>query len=592
MNQPQTPEMSGSRYKFLGYGLLSIVVITAVAYCNTLNIPLYLDDQSNLITNPAARDIGEAFSKMLAPRGVTVFTFACNYVFSNANLSTYHLVNILIHMGAGGLSLLLLRRIFPDRLCLALFGALLFVVHPLQTQAVNYTVQRMTVLSAFFSLLALYLFIRGREALAVGMTFRDSRHLGWYLGAIVAGGLAVFSKENAVVLPLLLLLFEKLFPSKPEQGWRPLLIYIAPFLLVPVVAAAVYYFLPLLTGKTLVNYAKLDSLEGNTPFRYLLTQFSVLWIYIRLLFLPYGQALEYSYPITKALEVKTLAGVLGLVGILGLAWRWGRRQPVMAFGILWFFIAISVESSIIPLDPVNEHRLYLPMFGFVALLAALLGNIRMFRVQLTVMGLIILTMAGLTLQRNALWNDSIAFYRDNLVQWPQSERAHIALGSRLIKAGNMTEGEAILKRGLELSPRLPTGYFALKEVYLEAGRIDEAIEVLKTGIRFRPDYAAYYNDLAFLYTRKGNLDLAISLLKKSIELDPGVAAAYFNLAQMQMVMGDLPQTESLLRKSLQLDNRNADAHELLANILLTQERVSEATQESDFAAKLRIIKQK
>lgn len=592
MAPQQTPVPPVPRRTFLAYGFLALVVVAAIIYGNTLHIPLYLDDQWHLVNNPAARDIGTALRRIFTPRGVTIFTFACNYVFSNGNLFTYHLVNIFIHIAAGGLSLVILTRIFPERLWLALFGALLFVLHPLQTQAVNYTVQRMTILSAFFSLLALYLFIRGREALAAGIAFRDLRHLSWYLGALAAGGLAFFSKENAVVLPLLLLLFEKSFPAKPEQGWRPLLNYLAPFVLIPVVAAVMYYAAPLLTAQNLVNNAKLESLEGNTPFHYLLTQFSVLWLYIRLLFIPYGQALEYSYPLTNVLGFKAIVGALGLAGLFGLACYWRRKRPVFAFGILWFFIALAVESSIIPLDPVYEHRLYLPMLGFAAVAAALLEQLRGVRVQLAVAGLVIVTLALLTLQRNQLWNDPIAFYRDNLVQWPQSERAHVALGMKLIKAGDMAEGEALIKRGLELSPRMPSGYFALKDAYLAAGRIDAAIDILKTAIRFRPDYAAYYNDLAFLYSQKGNLELSISLLKKSIELDPGIAAAYFNLAQMQMVLGDMAETEVLVRKSLQLDPGNADAHELLANILSAQERYVEAAQESDLASQLRISKPK
>ncbi len=552
---------------FSPYALLCLVGV--LLYAHTLQAPFYLDDNHAIVGNPQIKDLHLALQGVLSRRGLASLTLAVNYRFGELQVAGYHLVNIAIHLGASCLVLLLMRRIFPGRHRLQLFGALLFAAHPLQTQGVTYIVQRMTSLSALLFLLALYAFARAGEARAAGAAIGERRHLCWYAGALMAGGLAILAKEIAVVLPLALLLFARLFSPVRDRRWRPVLIYIAPFAVFPILAVVCYLLWPLAASQsmnTTGHSGLLRSMQGNSPLNYLATQCSVLWIYLRMFFVPYGQALDHGYPVAREwLTLQTAAGFCGLAGLGALAWRLRRVEPAASFAIGWFFITLTVESSIIPLDPLFEHRLYLPLFGLSVGAAALLARFPRPAWQAGVGLAVLLALSFLTWQRNALWNDPVAFYEDNLRVAPDNERVYYNLGQEYIVAGRLDEGERMIRESIALNPRRHFGYAALKELYLLQDRLDEAIGMLHYGVDHVEEKGPLYNELAFVYGKKGDFDMAIRMLQRAIEVAPQVPETYFNLAQMLMFAGDPGQVERYLHKTLELDPRHAGALEMLGN---------------------------
>lgn len=549
-----------------------IVLVSCLLYGHTLEAPFYLDDAGSIYDNKTVKDLGKAFGGIFGQRGLATLTFALNYHFGGTNVVGYHLVNIAIHLACACLVYLLLRRVFPGRSLPPLFGALLFVAHPLQTQAVTYLVQRMTSLSALLFLLAMYLYVLAREKLAAGISFRTPSHLSCYVGAMLAGGAAVLVKENAVVLPLALLLFTWLCAPAEARAWRPLLRYLAPFLIFPALAIGGYLLVPFLSAPkfdTMGFSRHLRSMEGNSPLHYLATQCSVLWIYLRMLFLPYGQALDHAYPVSRELvTLKSVAGGGGLVGLMGLAWWLRRRQPAVAFAVAWFFLTLAVESSIIPLDPLFEHRLYLPMFGLAVLSATLLERLPGVRWQFGAVVLVIVPLAVLTWQRNALWTDPIAFYEQNLQVSPDNERVYFNLSQEYLKAGDFERGEFLIRESIAMNPARHFGYVSLKEVYLAQERLDEAIGMLQYGIdHVDPKYRGQLlNDLAFVYGRKGDFDRAIATLHEAIAASPEVPAPYYNMAQMLMFAGREELIEAYLLKTLELDPNHADARQMLESM--------------------------
>lgn len=556
--------------RYLPFLLIGVAV--AALYAHTLHVPFYLDDHYAIAEHPLVKNLGAAFGKVFACRGLSLLTFALNYHFNGLNVVGYHLVNIVIHVGSGWMSLLLLRRIFPQRPWLQLFGALLFVAHPLQTQGVTYLAQRMASLSALLLLSAVYLFTRAREFLAAGGQIRDREHLCWYAAALLTGGLAILAKENAVVLPVALVLFTRSFHASEESRWRPLLTYSAPFAVFPLLAVMAYFVWPLMTSQslnTLHDSALMSSMEGNTPLHYLATQCSVLWIYIRMFFLPYGQALDHGYPVARELlSLRSVAGGLGLVGVGVFGWWLRRRQPTIAFGIGWFFLTLAIESSVIPLDPLFEHRLYLPMFGLSACATALLAMIPRQAWRIGAGIAVILTLSILTWRRNALWNDPIAFTEDNLRVTPHNERVCFNLGEKYLEAGRLQEGEMLIRKSLEMNPRPYFGYQALKGLYLAQGRIDEAIAMLQYGIqRVDAEKRGFlYNEMALLFGKKGEFQTAITVLLQAIAADPNLEAPYYNMAQMALLAGNRDLALQSLNRALQINPHYKDARDLLNNI--------------------------
>lgn len=572
--------------------LMLLAAAAAALYGHTLNAPFYMDDYPAIVDNPQARHPLPALQALLDRRGVATLSFALNYRFGGLDLPGYHLVNIALHLCCAWLVYLLLKRIFPGRPFFPGLGAMLFIAHPLQTQAVTYVVQRMTSLCALLFLLSLYLYARARERLAAGGSFRCPVHLTFYLLSLATAALAVYTKEIALVLPAALLLFERFF-LPGDRPWRTVLLYLLPFCAVPLVFFAQHLLLPLMAGETLLavsNTEKLVSLQGNSPVRYLVTEFSVLWIYLRLLFLPYGQALDHGYPVVKSLlSLKSLAGFLGLAGLGWFAFVLRKREPPVAFGIAWFFLALAVESSIIPLDPLFEHRLYLPMFGFVVLLLGLATKVPGRQATLVGLCALVLCYGVLTWQRNQLWNDPVALYEDNLRRAPQVERIHVNLAVAYLDRGRLPEAEALLRRALALNPNLDDIYVNLSKIFFRQAyqqSLSDSLAVLQEGMRRNPDSEKIYNNIAGVYLKIRDFDKAIQYLNQALALNPHYAQAYTNLGAAYAGLNRWEEAERYHRRAIEESPEYASAHYNLGMALHARGKLAEALEEFRVATRL------
>ncbi|MBW1677892.1 MAG: hypothetical protein JRJ79_15150, partial [Deltaproteobacteria bacterium] len=386
-----------------------IALVSFIIYSNTLNSPFVFDDINNIVENTKAGDLGYYLSKTLnGTRSFVNATFAINYHFNQLNVTGYHLVNIIIHVIAGFLVYLLAVLTFRTPLLkdhplqayariLPVCSALLFVAHPVQTQAVTYIIQRYASMAAMFYLMAMVCFIKARLIYLQDRRFWASKHLLYYGLSFTAGFLAASSKETAATLPVMILLYEYTFIETSLRAWQKRLLYLLPLLLlglkIPFHVIS-HLFMPDAMGIKSFNPdvkfagASLSELlsvgKGKDPAltrtTYLFTQFNVLWTYIRLLILPINQNLDYDYPLYTSLwQFPTPFSLIGLLLLLGSAIFIFRKHRLIAFSILWFFITLSVESSVIPIiDYIFEHRLYLPSVGYAFILPALIFQLKIY----------------------------------------------------------------------------------------------------------------------------------------------------------------------------------------------------------------------
>ena len=514
-----------------------IVLVTALLYAHTLQVPFYLDDVPALVDNPRLRDLGAAFRDIFGQRGLTNLTFALNYRLTGWELAPLHAVNIVLHAGCGLLAWQLLRRLLGNSRWLPLLGALLLVAHPLQTQGVTYLVQRATTLGTFLFLLAFLLYLRARDQLAAGLAFSSPTVLRPYLGALLAGACAVLAKENTVTLPLLLLAYDRLFPLPAAANRRPNRLTALPFFAVPLAVAAAVLLGPLLQGEVQVRGQDLHAFRWDDALRYLFTQFTVIWVYLRMLLIPCGQALIHNYPLADTLlSGWILLGLGGLLTLAGLGWHLRRRRPLVALGIAWFFLGLAVESSLIPLDPLFEHRLHLPMFGFLLVvldgMAALVGE-----KKTVLLGAVALLLClPLTWQRNALWHEPIAFYRENLrilqengriptAEAPGGSDLRYDLGLALAKAGRLDEATEKFREVLAANPGHQDARVSLGIALALNHRHDEALVAYETVLRDNPGHflAHYHRGNSLLQTER--TAEAIAAYARAVELNPESADA-------------------------------------------------------------------
>jgi len=376
-----------------------IFLLSLFAYSRTFNGEFQFDDDISVIENPYVNGASKFSWPNLADRirngtrPFTTITFALNYQMGGSDVRWYHITNFLIHLFNGILIFYLVlltmrspKLLAPDQrraLPVALISAAIFLLHPIQTQAVSYISQRYESLASLFYLLSLVAYIKARltpsltlpprgggmggGATAVPYTTHATRYT-LYAISIISGILALGSKEIAITIPVVIMLYEFYFFED-----RPFLKRIT--------GPGVFIILSLIAGVfMLIGFSRgIDagfSVRTFTPWEYLLTQFRALTVYIRLLFLPINQNLDYDFRISKSLlEIDTFLSLLFILILIAAAIISFRRWRLGSFFILWFFIILAPTSSIIPIiDPIFEHRVYLASAGIFIIVSDMLSR--------------------------------------------------------------------------------------------------------------------------------------------------------------------------------------------------------------------------
>ncbi|GAB4486915.1 MAG: hypothetical protein OHK006_15330 [Thermodesulfovibrionales bacterium] len=350
--------------------IFSIVLVCSLAgavYANTFSSPFHFDDFHSIVENYSLHRFDLSQILKTSSRPVLDLTFALNYRFGKLDVFGYHLVNLFLHMANGVMLFFLLRYLVrtdgESSLRIPLSAALIFVAHPVQTQAVTYIVSRSSVLATTFYLLAILLFFRG-----YGNRENVSRAgWPWLAGAFLSACLGMATKQEAATLPLMLVIADYYFIAGGD--WRAMKSRAYAHLIMCASLAVVAYvsFSPIVSSMSF-DYAQGVSspqAEPVTPFQYFLTQLHVIPYYLRLLLLPVNQNLDYDWPVVRSVDAPTALFFLLLAGLIAAGIRLFRSRRLVSFGIIWFFVTLSVTSSFFVIyDVIFEHRLYLPSAGF------------------------------------------------------------------------------------------------------------------------------------------------------------------------------------------------------------------------------------
>ncbi|MBI5196788.1 MAG: tetratricopeptide repeat protein [Nitrospirae bacterium] len=667
--------------------LLIIVLAGVFIYSNTFNSPFIFDDEYYIVSNPAITTprffiniskletiiMNEQVKHFFHTRFITFFTFMLNYQLHGLDVTGYHIVNLTIHLlnallvywlvvltmqtaffrvrgqnsekaisseqlavsnklTANRYPLTAGISLFPTSYSLlALFSALLFVAHPLQTQAVTYIVQRFTSLATLFYLLSLVLYIKWRiqksefrsqnseeaissEQLAVSNKLTANCYL-LYTASLVSAVLAMKTKEIAFTLPIIITLYEfsffmlnterKIPPHPPltKGGWGDFYSSrIAPaYRTGRHHASRFLYLLPFLLTMLIIPLSlmgvndRMDNLaedlneitkSGTSMSRwdYLFTEFRVIVTYIRLLFLPVNQNLDYDYPIyTSFLNPNVFLSFLFLLSIFGLgvymfycsknpppSLPTGQAGPfdkggikggcslftvhcsrITAFGISWFFITLSVESSIIPItDVIFEHRVYLPSIGLIIAFVsavfyafsrithhACLPDRQALRITVLLLAAILIVFSIAAYQRNAVWQDRIRFWEDVAGKSPNKARTHNNLGLAYVDKGLYEEAIKKYQIAVKLKPDYAEAYDNLGMAYEEQGLYEEAIKEYQTAVKINPLFDLAHNDLGVVYGKLGLYEEAIKEYQIAVKINPDNALAYDNLQLIYKKLG-------------------------------------------------------
>lgn len=569
-----------------------VLLLGGGAYSNTFDVPFHFDDYLHIADSTRAAGLRAFFSGPPSPsRLLAHLSFALNGDLGGRALLGFHLVNLVIHLGAalavGALTTAVIVRVSrcdPEGVRWARWGgtfaALLFVAHPVQTQAVTYIVQRMTSMAALFVLAAVLVHLRSLD-----LPWGPRRAALATLGAGLTAA-ACLTKENAVVLPALVLLVDGFVAkgSVRERAAR-----VAPYFGAAILAAALLLAPGSGVATVQREFREWGGAESTDRIIYLLTQPSVVLTYLRLLLVPVGLNFDYDYPaVTSWANARFLASAAALMVIVlaaaAGALRWGSARPLARLGLLatgWFAIALSVESSIIPLsDLINEHRLYLPSVGPIVALgatvaAALSRAGSAGRVRLVAACAVLLALLGAaTWRRNELWRDPRALWGDVVAKSPGKGRPYAWLARSHWERGEFAEALEILEGAARLPRRDPHVLLALGNLRVKMGQPTQAVEAYrKVEALGAGGFPGVQHGLGLALLDLGRTAEACASFERELRAFPSSRPARENVANCRFVRGD---ARGALAEWTLLASEPDAAPETLFNLALAHATVGDA----------------
>jgi hypothetical protein len=554
-----------------------VLLIGIIAYSNSLNAPFQFDD-SNI--SDKAKLLSRAH--LATARQVVDFSFLLNHYIHGKDVFGFHLFNLFIHLCTAVttyyLSFNAIRALVgsnhedsEESLFVTRFipfaTALLFVCHPIQTESVTYIVQRYTSLATLFYLLSTLMFIRAR----ICHNNDANSYKTWLYGSIslLSGMLAMRSKEIAFTLPFMLAVVEMfLFQGKLLRNRIFLSALIALLLIIPAQQILRHGF----TGINDLFYSiSRGTREELTYSRtdYLITEFRVVVTYLRLMFFPVNQNLDYDYPLQKIFFTPAviLSLMLHISIVLSSIFMFFKSRSMFksrklyigtclrlcSLGIVWFYLALSVESSFIPiLDVIFEHRLYLPSVGFFLSVTSgavlvLYGGRTSRKAAWLALALICLIFTTATIRRNVVWGDELRLWEDTARKSPNKIRVLNNLGAFSISKFRPEKAILPLLRVLEIQPGYTESInnigLLLDHVPQVAGRYNSGKKYMTPNRildvrQIDPWFANSRNNLGLAYMLTGNPQKALAYFEQSVSLEQKEEAPWLNLALLSMQLGN------------------------------------------------------
>ena len=458
-------------------------------------------------------------------RPVVTLSYFLDYSLWKLNPFGYHLTSLILHMINALLVYFLANLLIKNRQA-ALLGALLFALHPVNSEAVNVIAFREDLLAFLFYLFSFLLYLKSNSG-------GQGRNLWLYLLSLASFFLALFSKETAVTLPLVIILYDCYFSG----GGREILVrfkqrYLGYFGVL-FFYIWVRFFLITNTTEPALGYL------GGSFYTNFLTMSRVAGEYIKWMIFPAGISAipsNQSYLVSGSLfSPAVLFSVALIIASFAVIIKTYKSSKEISFFMLWFFLALLPVSNIVPIpNYIASRYLYLPAAGFCFLVAVLLNKTAALRVFSSGLAIIILiSYSGIAFISNFTWRNNLVFYSKMAREFPENALAHLDLGDAFKKRGLPDRAISEYKTAISLNPALVEAYNNLGATLGDTGRHKEAIECFMQGLEIAPDYLKLYDNLAVTYTRIKEWGQARKSWEKTLQIDPQYKTAIENLRKLK-----------------------------------------------------------
>lgn len=468
-----------------------------MVYLNALHTPFQFNDHFVVVNDPSIRDLSNLRHELpKSLRSLTKLSYALNYAFGELNPSGYHLVNLWFHLATTLEVFYLASKILPNSA--PFWVALLFTVHPIQTETVTYIAGRSNVMMGFFYLSGLIAAIQGLSLWPANEKSRW-KAAAWFGIALLSYLLAVASKEAAITLPLLVIAYDLYFLRKDNRlrQVRNLLYVISGLLVVGIFGALMFhprYF------QLLRNI--LDMLLARPPGTHLMTQSVTTVTLVGRFLLPIHLNIDPDFQMVSALDLSAIFALLLLSSAIVIGLLLFRRVPVLSLALAWFFITLLPHLLLPRSDFISERHLYLPSVGLLTGLIYLVFKIRWKIVTLPVLGGIALLLGIGTIHRNQIYADETTFWLDTVSKSPNKGRPHNNLGYTYLKEGDLNNAAREFERALQINPSYKKASLNLGYVYLLRGDVEKARQVYLRALAFDPASADLQKALSQLSAKQ------------------------------------------------------------------------------------------
>ena len=575
----------------MGFAIGLVVIATIIVYHNSLKAPFIFDDMAKIVNNPDIQQLSNLKTKLIykysennkvferndPSRPLVYLTFTLNYYFGKLNPFGYHLFNLIIHIFNAILVFFLAKKIISGiyekgstplenvnnkvggKPCGASGGSkspfcnnvrelysltgltlfpflvsLLFAIHPINTNTVTYIFSRSDLLATFFYISSLLLFIKATDKnLSIFKSFNSL-----YILSLICFILAIFSKQIAVTLPAIILIYDYIFlneykVSKVIEKKN----YHIPYWLLFIGYLAFRYFY-------LGGIGDIEAESTWNRYSYLIIQPYIILRYLKMLLIPTGLSIDHIINPVKLYELKTIISFIFIIVVFLSSYIVYRKKTniskLILFSILWFFIILSPTSSIFPTtSPLVENRLYLSGIGFFIIFVIIYFTIfkssKFSNFAIFPICIYILLLGYGTMKRNHLFQNPILLWQDVIIKYPNSEDARNNLGILLFNLKRYEEAEKEYKEAIKINPNNSESHYNLGVLLYSQKRYEEAEREYKESIKINPTHSEAHNNYGALLFGLCKYGEAENEFKYAISINPYYIEAHNNLGSIYLV---------------------------------------------------------
>jgi tetratricopeptide (TPR) repeat protein len=499
-------------------------------------------------------------------RPVVTLTYFLDYAIWGLNPFGYHLTNLVIHLASAVLLYLFIFLILKD-VIVAFFSGVIFSIHPINIEAVNVISYREDLLIVLFMLLSFIAFIYYKKQ-------RYLKKIFLYYLSILFFGLALFSKEMALTLPVLIILYDFYFEfnGSIKKILANLKSRYFGFIVLIIIYLYVNFVLFANPEETKISY------PGGSFYTNILTMAVVFSDYICSFWFPLNVKILPTYIVPVRTTFFTRDVILSIsliIAFIVLATVIYRKSKITSFFIFWFFVSLAPVSNIYPLtNPMAYRYVYLPGIGFCVVLAVLLkkaGDIRSFNKLIPhfhrlLLFFIIGLFITISISYNFFFKNYFTLAKEILRYFPNSPNGTSELAYEYYKKKDYIRAIVYFRSSLRYDTENPLIYNNLGSCYEALGRFDKAAEEFVKAIRLRPDFVSALYNLGVVYAKKNEYDTAISYFNKARQLDPGFVNTYISIAKLYLQQKKYKEANSILQKGLEIIPESSELQDLLIQV--------------------------